>query len=349
MKIICFGDSLTTCGGQDGRFSDILQDRFPDLEFVNQGVGGESFVEARERLEADVLALAPDIVLLEYGANDWWRDERPCTDWAVDLKYCIERIQAGGAKVVVVGVFGDHRGADGKIRPTYDIFATRDFMKRLYVLTRKRRPQGQINIHNSTVMVIPTLAWGPSTWGGEQLDTHKPGVRTLDILPMDAFRTEFMGRQWGVPSEFLVYENRPYTSRDMLAYTLLHEVLIRPNSDDALARTAPLWRLYDAFPFRGAAFYPYWSNQGLLRCSPAGVYATAYHRAKEGLLIFVSNLGDRDAQAVLELNPAALSWKGLGSARDALNGQPIEVRGAAMHLALPAWRYRALRVRPPAP
>ena len=117
MKIICFGDSLTTCGGHDGRFSDILQDRFRDLEFVNQGAGGESFVEARERLETDVLALAPDIVLLEYGANDWWRDERPYTDWAADLEYCIERIQAGGAKVVVVGVFGDHRGADGKMIP----------------------------------------------------------------------------------------------------------------------------------------------------------------------------------------------------------------------------------------
>ena len=271
-------------------------------------------------------------MLDEFGHDGWYLDG---SEWPMA---CTNQHHGCG-----------YRAADGGIRPTYDIFATRDFMKRLYVLTRRRRPQGQLNIHNSTVMVIPTLAWGTSTWGGEQLDTHKPGVRTLDILPMDAFRTEFMGRQWGVPSEFLVYENRPYTSRDVLAYTLLHGVLIRPSAADALTRTARLWRLYDAFPLRGAAFYPYWSNQSLLRCAPAGVYATAYHRTKEGLLIFVSNLGDSNAQAVLKLNPAALGCSGLGSARDALAGEPIEVRGTAMHFALPAWRYRALWVRPPAP
>ena len=53
MKIVCFGDSLTSCGGEGGprlggRFSDILEDRFPGHIFVNRGVGGESFVEARE-------------------------------------------------------------------------------------------------------------------------------------------------------------------------------------------------------------------------------------------------------------------------------------------------------------
>jgi hypothetical protein len=48
---------------------------------------------------------------------------------------------------------------------------------------------------------------------------------------MDAFRTEFMGRQWGIPSEFLVYEGMPYYSRDVEAYTLLHGVLIRPGGD----------------------------------------------------------------------------------------------------------------------
>jgi len=57
------------------------------------------------------------------------------------------------------------------------------------------------------------------------LDAIKPPVKTLDVLPMDAFRTEFMGRQWGVPSEFLVYDGMPYYAKDLLAYTLLHGVL----------------------------------------------------------------------------------------------------------------------------
>ncbi|MBM4087247.1 MAG: hypothetical protein FJ272_20845, partial [Planctomycetes bacterium] len=58
---------------------------------------------------------------------------------------------------------------DGKIGQTCNIFGTRDYMKRLYVLCKTRKPNAQINIHNSTVMVIPTLGWGTSSWDGEQL------------------------------------------------------------------------------------------------------------------------------------------------------------------------------------
>ena len=50
-------------------------------------------------------------------------------------------------------------GYDGKTYPKYAIFQTRDFMKRLYNLTRSRRKDGQLNIHNSTVMVTPTLSF----------------------------------------------------------------------------------------------------------------------------------------------------------------------------------------------
>jgi len=117
MKIVCFGDSLTSCGGEEGRFSDILQDRFPAHVFVNKGVGGESFVEARIRLQSDVLDEDPDIVLLEFGANDWWRNERPYAAWAGDLDDFITRIQQTGAKVVVLGVFGLYRNTDGQLVP----------------------------------------------------------------------------------------------------------------------------------------------------------------------------------------------------------------------------------------
>ena len=122
MRIVCFGDSLTTCGGENGRFSDVLQDRFPEHEFLNAGSGGETFEDARERLASDVLALYPDIVLLEFGANDWWRDERPYGAWAGDLEELIVKLKAGGSHVIVLGVFGLYRDDDGRLVPkTYGI------------------------------------------------------------------------------------------------------------------------------------------------------------------------------------------------------------------------------------
>ncbi len=117
MKIICFGDSLTACGGENGRFSDILGDRFPAHQFVNRGNGGDSFVEALLRFENDVLAEHPDIVLVELGANDWWRNERPGQAWAADLEQILQRLRAIGARPVVLGVFGPYLDEAGDRTP----------------------------------------------------------------------------------------------------------------------------------------------------------------------------------------------------------------------------------------
>lgn len=273
-----------------------------------------------------------DRLLAEAGHDGWYLDG---AEWPMA---CQNTLHGCG-----------YRGADGTQRPTYDIFATRDFMKRLYVLTRQRKPDGQLNIHNSTVMVIPTLGWGTSTWGGEQIDAIKPPVKTLDILPLDAFRTEFMGRQWGVPSEFLVYDGQPYYAKDVLALTLLHGVLIRPSGYEALDRIAALWKVYDEFPFKDAQLHPYWNNAALLTCEPAGVYATAYERPGQGLLVFVSNLADRAADATVTLHSERLNWRGRFHVWDAVSQRGITSEDGTIRLRLDPWAYRAVRVKPGPP
>lgn len=115
--VVCFGDSLTTCGGPDGRFSDILQDRFPDHTFFNKGVSGETFDSAVRRVEDDVLAIEPDVVLVEFGANDWRWNGRPPVQWARDLDNIVTRIQATDARAVILGVFGTWRNEDGAVKP----------------------------------------------------------------------------------------------------------------------------------------------------------------------------------------------------------------------------------------
>ncbi|MBN4074037.1 AMP-binding protein [bacterium AH-315-E10] len=124
MKVICFGDSLTSCGHENGRYSDILQDRFPQHDIINKGAGGDTFEDARLRLKGDVLDLEPDVVLIEFGANDWWKDERPLEEWAKDLEYFISKIMDMGAQAMVLGVFDEYLDESGnRVEKTYGIDA----------------------------------------------------------------------------------------------------------------------------------------------------------------------------------------------------------------------------------
>ncbi|MBR2440315.1 MAG: hypothetical protein IKB25_08985 [Lentisphaeria bacterium] len=42
-RIVCFGDSLTSCGGKNGRYSDMLQKSLPGDKFINSGKGGRFY------------------------------------------------------------------------------------------------------------------------------------------------------------------------------------------------------------------------------------------------------------------------------------------------------------------
>lgn len=124
MKVICFGDSLTSCGGVNGRFSDILQDRFPRHEIINRGIGGNVLVDALTRLQVDVLDERPDLVLIEFGANDWWRNERPPEAWAADLEVLIQSVRRINAIPVLLGVFGPYLDEYGRhVEKAYGIDA----------------------------------------------------------------------------------------------------------------------------------------------------------------------------------------------------------------------------------
>jgi hypothetical protein len=234
---------------------------------------------------------------------------------------------------------------DGTIGPTYDIFATREFMRRLYVLTRQRRPDGQLNIHNSTVMVIPTLAWGTSTWNGEQLGSIDRGPEFLKLMPLDAFRTEMMGHPFGVPSEFLCYE-RPWTTHEALSFTLLHDVLVRPNGyDDRLEEIASLWRAMDAFGRDKARWLPYWKNSDLVRPEHEAVKVSLYTRGKEGALLVVSNLSAEARTATVELNLKRLGLSAGAKAINARTSEPVTLEKGRLAVELGAFDYALVSVR----
>jgi len=234
---------------------------------------------------------------------------------------------------------------DGRIGTTYPLFATREMMRRIYTIVKGRKPDGQVNVHQSTCMTIPSLAWATSYWDGEQFGSLEPGPFALETIPLDTFRTEFMGHQWGVPAEFLCYD-RPFTYEQASAFTLLHDVLVRANGlGPHLELESKLWRLSDEFGRKDAEWLPYWRNSEYVTVTPDGAAASLYRHPTNGVLVVVSNLSRQEAPVSVHLHLTRLGLDEPVRARDALRGEELSLVEGAFTLLLASLEWRWVWVR----
>ena len=112
-RIVCFGDSLTSCGGEGGRYSDMLQQSLPGVQVINSGVSGDTLAGGLARLDSAVLKHRPVCVIVGLGANDYWRRKRSLNDLKRDYEAIVSRCHATGMRVLIISCFGNDRVPDG--------------------------------------------------------------------------------------------------------------------------------------------------------------------------------------------------------------------------------------------
>ncbi len=102
--IICFGDSLTHgTGASKGMDYPSQLSKMITKPVLNSGVPGDTTGRALRRLERDVLAKSPDVVLITLGGNDL--KNGVARDIAFEnLKTIVESIQKTGARVIIGGI-----------------------------------------------------------------------------------------------------------------------------------------------------------------------------------------------------------------------------------------------------
>jgi lysophospholipase L1-like esterase len=103
--IVCLGDSQTTQGGMNGKYSDYLQHLLPNHIIINKGVSGDTLEYGRKRFKRDVLKLHPDIVVIQLGANDYWKMERDIEELHYDLEEMVKQATEKNIKVVMASCF----------------------------------------------------------------------------------------------------------------------------------------------------------------------------------------------------------------------------------------------------
>jgi len=229
---------------------------------------------------------------------------------------------------------------DGSVRPTNHLLATRKLFERIYKIVKSRKPEGQIKLHQSGQMVAPVLGFATSYWDGEQFGGSKDRF-LLDALPLDTFRTEFMGRQWGVPAEMLQYR-LPGTHHQQLGLFLLHDV----TDEGDLPGNRKLWRLADEFGHGDAEWLPYWANSEFVTVLPEVGKVSLYRHQSNGVLIMVLNTGREEADVTVQLNMDVFEGLAKATAVDGITGENMAVTGGGLSLKLKSLDWKLIWIKP---
>jgi len=113
MTIVGFGDSITQAVEvtPDKNWLNLLKamltERYPQTQWtlINAGVGGNTSREGLARMDNDVLAHRPDLVLIEFGGNDATHEEARSVsleEYQANLRAMLERLKSISARAVLV-------------------------------------------------------------------------------------------------------------------------------------------------------------------------------------------------------------------------------------------------------
>jgi acyl-CoA thioesterase-1 len=110
LVVVALGSSSTYGTGATSRersypaqLGAILRTRFPqaDIQVINAGVGGETVALNLARLDRDVLAHRPDLVIWQVGTNDAFQ-KKSIQEVYAGIRTGIARLRAAGAEVVLM-------------------------------------------------------------------------------------------------------------------------------------------------------------------------------------------------------------------------------------------------------
>jgi acyl-CoA thioesterase I len=115
-SIVCFGDSITYgYGAEAGEDYPSILAELSGVTVVNSGVSGDTTTRALGRVEDAVLTYKPELVIVQFGANDFL-EQVPKNVTVENMRVIIRRAQAKGAMVAIADIsagmlFREYRGA----------------------------------------------------------------------------------------------------------------------------------------------------------------------------------------------------------------------------------------------
>lgn len=119
--VVAFGDSITAWTGWVSMLYGEL-----GCEVINAGVGGDRTVQALARIDHDVIANNPDLVIVNFGMNDQavntstGKNLTPIEQYETNYRTIIDKIKATGSDIILVAVHDVCTEKYGGGSPKYD-------------------------------------------------------------------------------------------------------------------------------------------------------------------------------------------------------------------------------------
>jgi hypothetical protein len=291
---------------------------------------------ATNKAYSDWMAWKHDQFMEKFGFDGYYLDQAH--------PYQTTREEAGGWK-----------DEAGNWQPVYPILAYRDLYRRFYKMVKENNPNAFILLHMSGKMGIPYVAYSDAYIDGEHFRGKFKDPQNkfyTDILPLDAVRAEYMGRQWGVAPYFLpelwnedaTPEERADVEkpRGLMAMLMVHDITpVVLWSNPQPFKDA--FNALDKFGFAEADFIPYFDANPPASTGMKDVYVSVYKRDDGRALAIVANLSKEVRSGIITLNAKRI---GLPTSGVLLwpEKTPATQNGDKITLSLPKQSYQMLLI-----
>ncbi|HIE27730.1 TPA: LamG domain-containing protein [Candidatus Poribacteria bacterium] len=245
----------------------------------------------------------------------------------------------------------------GELQPTWNILAIRNMAKRIYTFVKNRDADFFIIFHMSGKVMMPYLSFCDAMLDGENftssLKPEKPNY--YELLPLDKFRAEFMGHNFGPGAIFLPElkrglpnlkwdDSRVAEIEHIIGMILLHDTQIWANNAP-LAPFKRLWQAFDEFGWDDKLiFHPYW-KQNIAVSSSKDVKISVYRKpgtSKTALVVFNDSNGSQEVVLQLKLSKIGLAPNTGFSVRDIYQGDVVGNCGNELHLVVKSRNFRLI-------
>jgi lysophospholipase L1-like esterase len=136
-RIVFLGDSITQAGASPKGYVTLIKNALADkhrelgIEVIGAGVSGNKVPDLQRRLENDVLARKPTLVVIYIGINDIWHGEKgpargtPKDRYEDGLKEIIGKVKGAGGRVLLCppSVIGEKHDGSNSLDAKLDEYA----------------------------------------------------------------------------------------------------------------------------------------------------------------------------------------------------------------------------------